>query len=212
MTRPSPTSAQSTLKLRAGGCADKHKHTLIQGVLLSLAPDWVLVCDSPLTPMVATCTVSGHRSKHTQSGAISGAVTKILLVRQEHATQAIKAMWMRKGQAMNPEVHTYNRYSCVTQTKVDYFLRATWPNLLQGSGFLIGWAMFPFSCNSFFICVVRVWGAVGSESSFMGWFQCPWRICSETLDSEIKDGQRAMGWSYSCAQEGCLPSKQLSQP
>ena len=49
--------------------------------------------------------------------------------RQKHAAQAIKAMWMRKGEAMNPEVHTSNRYSCVIRTKVDYYLRATWPNL-----------------------------------------------------------------------------------
>ena len=69
--------------------------------------------------------------------------------REKHAAQAIKAMWMKKGEAMSPEVHTYNRYSCVIQTKMDYYSKATWPNLLQGSGFLIGWAMFAFSCNSF---------------------------------------------------------------
>ena len=132
--------------------------------------------------------------------------------REKHAAQAIKAMWMKKGEAMSPEVHTYNRYSCVMQSDMNYYLRATWPNHLQESDIAIGWAMLPFSCNSFVICIRRVWGAVGSESSFMGWFQCPWRICSETLDSESKDGQRTMGWSYSCTQVGCLPSKQLSQP
>ena len=30
--------------------------------------------------------------------------------RQKHAAQAIKAMWMKKGEAMSPDVHTYNRY------------------------------------------------------------------------------------------------------
>ena len=34
-----------------------------------------------------------------------------LSMRQKHAAQAIKAMWMKKGEAMSPEVHTYNRYS-----------------------------------------------------------------------------------------------------
>ena len=135
-----------------------------------------------------------------------------LSMRQKHAAQAIKAMWMKKGEAMSPEVHTYNRYSCVMQSDMNNYLRATWPNHLQESDIAIGWAMLPFSCNSFVICIRRVWGAVGNESSFMGWLQCPWRICSETLDSESKDGQRTMGWSYSCAQVGCLPSKQLSQP
>ena len=31
--------------------------------------------------------------------------------RQKHAAQSIKAMWMKKGEAMDPEMHTYNRYS-----------------------------------------------------------------------------------------------------
>ena len=30
--------------------------------------------------------------------------------RQKHAAQAIKAMWMKKGEAMDPDVHTYNRH------------------------------------------------------------------------------------------------------
>ena len=30
--------------------------------------------------------------------------------RQKHAAQAIKAMWMRRGEAMDPDVHTFNRY------------------------------------------------------------------------------------------------------
>ena len=34
-----------------------------------------------------------------------------LSTRQKHAAQAIKAMWMRKGEAMDPDVHTFNRYS-----------------------------------------------------------------------------------------------------
>ena len=31
--------------------------------------------------------------------------------RQKHAAQSIKAMWIKRGEAMDPEVHTYNRYS-----------------------------------------------------------------------------------------------------
>ena len=33
--------------------------------------------------------------------------------RQKHAAQAIEAMWMKKGEAMDPDVHTFNRYSSV---------------------------------------------------------------------------------------------------
>ena len=37
--------------------------------------------------------------------------------RQKHAAQAIKTMWMKKGEAMNPDAHTYNRYSWATNIK-----------------------------------------------------------------------------------------------
>ena len=30
--------------------------------------------------------------------------------RQKHAAQAIKAMWMKRGEALDPSTHTYNRY------------------------------------------------------------------------------------------------------
>ena len=36
-----------------------------------------------------------------------------LTKRQKHAAQAIKAMWMKKGEAMDPDVHTFNRYFSV---------------------------------------------------------------------------------------------------
>ena len=36
--------------------------------------------------------------------------------RQKHAAQAIKTMWMKKGEAMDPDVHTFNRYSFVINT------------------------------------------------------------------------------------------------
>ena len=39
LRHPSPSSAQSTLKLGGGGRADEQKHTLIQRVLFSPAPD-----------------------------------------------------------------------------------------------------------------------------------------------------------------------------
>lgn len=39
---------------------------------------------------------------------------KSLSNRQKHAAQAIKAMWMKRGEAMDPDVHTYNRYSFVS--------------------------------------------------------------------------------------------------
>ena len=38
--------------------------------------------------------------------------------RQKHAAQASKAMWMKKGEAMSPEVHTYNRYSQFPQNSL----------------------------------------------------------------------------------------------
>ena len=34
-----------------------------------------------------------------------------LAKRQKHAAQSIKAMWVKKGEAMDPSLHTYNRYS-----------------------------------------------------------------------------------------------------
>ena len=40
-----------------------------------------------------------------------------LTKRQKHAAQAIKAMWMKKGEAMDPDAHTYNRYSWATNRK-----------------------------------------------------------------------------------------------
>lgn len=45
---------------------------------------------------------------------------KSLSQRQKHAAQAIKAMWMKKGEAMDPDVHTYSRYSFVRKFKVKY--------------------------------------------------------------------------------------------
>ena len=33
--------------------------------------------------------------------------------RQKHAAQAIKAMWMKKGESMDPDLHSYNRYSAL---------------------------------------------------------------------------------------------------
>ena len=38
--------------------------------------------------------------------------------RQKHAAQAIKAMWMKKGEGMDPDVHTYNRYGVQLGVKV----------------------------------------------------------------------------------------------
>ena len=43
---------------------------------------------------------------------------KSLSQRQKHAAQAIKAMWMKKGEAMSPDVHTYNRYGVQLGDKV----------------------------------------------------------------------------------------------
>ena len=38
-----------------------------------------------------------------------------LSARQKHAAQSIKAMWIKKGEAMDPDTHTYNRYSLLQQ-------------------------------------------------------------------------------------------------
>ena len=38
-----------------------------------------------------------------------------LSARQKHAAQSIKAMWMKKGEYMDPDLHTYNRYSLLQQ-------------------------------------------------------------------------------------------------
>ena len=43
---------------------------------------------------------------------------KSLSTRQKHAAQAIKAMWMKKGEAMDPDVHTFNRYGVQLGVKV----------------------------------------------------------------------------------------------
>ena len=44
----------------------------------------------------------------------AGAARK-LSARQKHAAQSIKAMWMKKGEAMDPDAHTYNRYFLLQQ-------------------------------------------------------------------------------------------------
>ena len=36
---------------------------------------------------------------------------KSLSKRQKHAAQAIRAMWMKQGEQMDPDLHTFNRYS-----------------------------------------------------------------------------------------------------
>ena len=53
-----------------------------------------------------------------------------LSARQKHAAQSIKAMWMKKGEAMDPDAHTYNRYSLLQQnlTKSD---GTAWPVCLS---------------------------------------------------------------------------------
>ena len=38
-----------------------------------------------------------------------------LSARQKHAAQSIKAKWMKKGEYMDPDLHTYNRYSSLQQ-------------------------------------------------------------------------------------------------
>ena len=38
-----------------------------------------------------------------------------LSARQKHAAQSIKAMWMKRGEHMDPDLHTYNRYSLLQQ-------------------------------------------------------------------------------------------------
>ena len=40
---------------------------------------------------------------------------KKLSERQKHAAQNLRAMWMKKGERMDPELHTYNRYSYLQQ-------------------------------------------------------------------------------------------------
>ena len=64
---------------------------------------------------------------------------KSLSKREKHAAQAIKAMWMKKGEAMDPDLHTYNRYSFVrAHSKMKYISGQAWPNNLQDQEFLIG--------------------------------------------------------------------------
>ena len=38
--------------------------------------------------------------------------------RQKHAAQAIKALWMKK-KVMDPDLHTYQRYSLFSEKQVD---------------------------------------------------------------------------------------------
>ena len=40
-----------------------------------------------------------------------------LSLRQKHAAQSIRAMWMKRGEAMDPDSHTYNRYSILHQNR-----------------------------------------------------------------------------------------------
>ena len=43
---------------------------------------------------------------------------KNLDLRQKHAAQAIRHMWMRPGEKMDPALHTFNRYGVQLGTKV----------------------------------------------------------------------------------------------
>ena len=58
---------------------------------------------------------------------------KKLSSREKHAAQSIKAMWIKRGEAMDPEVHTYNRYSLVAA----YMDCATKPGF---TAWLVGWS------------------------------------------------------------------------
>ena len=40
---------------------------------------------------------------------------KNLDLRQKHAAQSIRHMWMKKTEKMDPTLHTYNRYSLLQQ-------------------------------------------------------------------------------------------------
>jgi len=42
---------------------------------------------------------------------------KQLSLRQKHAAQSIKALWMKKSEAMDPDLHTHNRHSPLTAKK-----------------------------------------------------------------------------------------------
>ena len=44
-------------------------------------------------------------------GATLTKAPKSLSKREKHAVQAIKAIWVKKGEAMSPDVRTYSRYS-----------------------------------------------------------------------------------------------------
>ena len=62
--------------------------------------------------------------------------------RQKHAAQSIKAMWIKRGEAMDPEVHTYNRYSLV----------AAYMNCANKPGFtawLVAWSPVVMIRNAF---------------------------------------------------------------
>ena len=50
---------------------------------------------------------------------------KNLDLRQKHAAQSIRHMWMKKTEKMDPTLHTYNRYSLLQQKRLGLGLRLT---------------------------------------------------------------------------------------
>ena len=62
--------------------------------------------------------------------------------RQKHAAQSIKAMWIKRGEAMDPEVHTYNRYSLVAA----YMNCANKPEF---TAWLVAWSLVVMIRNTF---------------------------------------------------------------
>ena len=51
-------------------------------------------------------------------GATLTKAPRKLSARQKHAAQSIKAMWMKKGESMDPDLHTYNRYSLLQHKRM----------------------------------------------------------------------------------------------
>ena len=59
-------------------------------------------------------------------GATLTKAPKSLSKREKQAAQAIKAIWVKKGEAMSPDVRTYSRYSDDLPLKMESFF---WKNI-----------------------------------------------------------------------------------
>ena len=114
--------------------------------------------------------------------------------RQKHAAQAIKALRMKKKEVMDPDLHTYQRYSLFSENKSTIAMRT------------LDCGFDRLHAVAFVISKSRVWEPVGHQGPLLGRHECcRWR-CVEALDANAQDEEGSLGSVRPCVEEGSFPS------